>query len=119
MSYRKYKCPYCEFATIQSGSVTQHVTASHPGYTPDFLTFSNDDLEKKIQENIIKFGEFPVPTVQKALVQPRASPTKQAVKNITKKYTTYSSVINIIQRKSQLGVNKKRKYVIDEAVRKI
>ena len=125
---RKFKCPYCEFATIQSQSVTQHVMTSHPGSAPDVVTFSADDLERKVQENILRSGDDALRAPASAasapakssssssLVAIRPSPVMQAVHNIAKKYTSYTPAINIIQRKSQLGISKKKKYLVDESV---
>ena len=50
---RKFKCPYCEYTTIQQKSITQHMSASHPGLKVKYVAFSAQDLERKIAENII------------------------------------------------------------------
>ena len=102
---------------------------SHPGSAPDVVTFSADDLERKVQENILRSGDDALRAPASAasataksssssLVAIRPSPVMQAVHNIAKKYTSYTPAINIIQRKSQLGISKKKKYLVDESVRR-
>ena len=53
---RKFKCPYCEYTTIQQKSITQHMSSSHPGLKVKYVAFSSQDLERKIAENIIFTG---------------------------------------------------------------
>ena len=99
---------------------------SHPGSELDVVTFSADDLERKVQENILRSGDdaLRAPAASapakssSSLVAIRPSPVMQAVHNIAKKYTSYTPAINIIQRKSQLGISKKKKYLVDESVRR-
>ena len=112
---------------------------SHPGKQPNVITFSPEDLERKVQESIsvrnnsggvasadvtttasttTRTPASPLKSLPVAAA-PRPTPAQQAVQQIARKYTSYAPAITIIQRKSQLGVSKKKKYHVDESVRAV